>query len=66
MTIQNHPLPLQRYLVRVGHNQITVVCRTAAEAIASAKAQLRREFPRFWDVISGLADNRFQVQKLES
>ncbi|MHC2071000.1 hypothetical protein ACYFX5_26305 [Bremerella sp. T1] len=53
------------YLVRVGHNQITVVCQTAAEAIERAKKQLRRDFPRLWDVIGSLSENKFVVEELD-
>ncbi|PQO30348.1 hypothetical protein DTL21_23605 [Bremerella cremea] len=54
-----------RYLVRVGHNQVTVVCQTAAEAIQRAKTQLRHDFPRLWDVISSLSESKFEVQDLD-
>ncbi|PQO42470.1 hypothetical protein [Blastopirellula marina] len=54
-----------RYLVRVGHNQMTVVCQTAAEAIQRAKAQLRQEFPRMWDVINALSESKFEVKDLD-
>ena len=54
-----------RYLVRVGHNQVTVVCQTAAEAIQRAKTQLRREFPRMWDVINALSESKFEVKDLD-
>ncbi|MBA2113945.1 hypothetical protein [Bremerella alba] len=60
----NHETP-HTYLVRVGHNQITVVCQTAAEAIVRAKQQLRRDFPRMWDVISSLSESKFEVQELD-
>jgi len=64
MIPQSHAL--HPFLVQVGHNQVTVVCHTAKEAIDRAKRQLRSEFPRMWDVINSLADNRFEVTQLDA
>lgn len=64
-TVDLNPEMPHRFLVRVGHNQVTVVCQTAAEAIERAKQQLRRDFPRLWDVIGALSESKFEVQELD-
>ncbi len=50
------------YRVKLGHTEVTVLARTAAEAIENARQQLATEMPRFYDVISSLAPTRFEVQ----
>ncbi|GAA4437773.1 MULTISPECIES: hypothetical protein [Bremerella] len=64
-TADLNPEMPHRFLVRVGHNQVTVVCQTAAEAIVFAKKQLRRDLPRLWDVISSLSESKFEVRDLD-
>lgn len=58
--------PPHRYLVQVGHNQVIVVCATAAEAVGRARKQLCSDFPRLWDVISKLSENKFKVREVPS
>lgn len=66
MNLEPNSLPLHRFLVCVGHNQVTVVCQNAAEAVDRAKRQLRRDFPRLWDVINSLSDSKFDVRQLDT
>ncbi len=50
-----------KYHVRVGHTQTTVVCGTPDEAIRLARQRLSEEMPRLWDVIHRIADKDFRV-----
>ena len=50
-----------KYRVRVGHTQTTVVCGTRDEAIRLARQRLRDDMPRLWDVIQLIADKDFRV-----
>ncbi|MEX1042824.1 MAG: hypothetical protein WDZ51_19480 [Pirellulaceae bacterium] len=66
MNGDTHTDPSHRYLVQVGHNQVIVVCATAAEAIGRARKQLCSDFPRLWDVISKLSETKFEVREVPS
>jgi len=66
MNGDTHNDPPHRYLVQVGHNQVIVVCATAAEAVGRARKQLCSDFPRLWDVISKLSETKFEVREVPS
>jgi len=53
------PLP---YEVTVGFSSVQVTGRNREEAIEEARRELGRQLPRLYDVIRGLADNRFRVE----
>jgi hypothetical protein len=46
----------------VGHHEIHIKARDAAEAILLARRQLGRELPRLYDVIRNLTSTQFQVE----
>ena len=50
-----------KYHVRLGHAQTTVVCGTRDEAVRLARQRLSVEMPRLWDVIHSIADKDFRV-----
>lgn len=54
---------LSSYRIRVGHWETRVAARNAAEAIEVARRQLAREFPRLYDLIQALSDQRFQIER---
>ena len=53
---------LTRFRVEVGHSQVIVLARDAAEAVREARLALGRDMPRLWDVIHQLDDGQFVVQ----
>ena len=53
------------FCVRVGHEQIVVWGVDASAALEEARRRLCLELPRMWDVIQGLADDRFEVTLLD-
>ncbi|MGE0535511.1 MAG: hypothetical protein AB7O68_11100 [Pirellulales bacterium] len=53
---------LTRFRVEVGHSQVIVLARDAAEAVREARAALGRDMPRLWDIIHRLDDQQFVVQ----
>lgn len=55
---------LHKYQVSVGHASVIVQSNSPVDAIRMAREKLCRDFPRLWDVISKLADSRFQVLDL--
>jgi len=57
----NNSRPLLEYEVSVGHMRVVVHGNTQEEAILNARMKMSRELPRMWDVIHGLAANRFDV-----
>ena len=59
MTTDNRPL--LTYRVRIGHHNVRILARDAAEAIEITRRQLAHELPRLYDVIRNLAETRFQV-----
>ncbi|MEX2310550.1 MAG: hypothetical protein WD738_23485 [Pirellulales bacterium] len=60
MTLENQPL--KTYQIRVGHWEIRLKARDAAEAIELARRHMARELPRLYDVIRNLTAARFQVE----
>ena len=50
------------YRVRLGLNEVTVNGNSVMDAITQARRQLALELPRFYDVISKLEANRFEVR----
>ncbi len=60
MTIENQPL--KSYRIRVGHWEIRLKARDAAEAIELARRQMARELPRLYDVIQNLTAAHFRVE----
>jgi len=60
MTTDNRTLVT--YRVRVGHHELRVKARDAAEAVEVARRQLARELPRLYDVIRKLTESQFQVE----
>jgi hypothetical protein len=52
---------LNVYRVRVGHFEIIVKATSSEEAIAFARRQLALDMPRFYDIIRGLDQTRFEV-----
>jgi hypothetical protein len=61
MTTDNRPL--LNFRVRVGHHEFRIRARDAGEAIEITRRQLAHELPRLYDVISKLAETRFQVER---
>ncbi len=55
-------LEQETYEVYVGLARVRVEAKSHDEAIAAAKQAFCREMPRLWDVICGLAPQRFVVQ----
>ncbi|MCC9608206.1 hypothetical protein LOC68_01150 [Blastopirellula sp. JC732] len=53
-----------KYQVSVGHTSVIVQSNSPTDAIRAAREKMCRDFPRLWDVISKLADSRFQVLDL--
>lgn len=53
-----------RYEVRVGLARVRVEGRTPNEAVEQARRQLSLDMPRLYDVIYGLAQERFEVERL--
>jgi hypothetical protein len=60
------PPATQPYSVRVGHHEVAVEAECIDDAIAQARRQLCDELPRLWDVIAGLDDVRFEVERQEA
>ena len=58
----DHQASKKVYHVHVGHFQLKLVCRDEAEAIRLARRRLRDEFPRLWDVVQNLRDERFRIR----
>jgi len=54
-----------RYLVRVGHNSVTVDGHSRAEAIRQARIRMSLDLPRLYDVIHALEDQSFVVTQIE-
>ena len=54
-----------RYLVRVGHNSVTVDGHSRAEAIRRARIRMSLDLPRLYDVIHSLEDQCFVVTQVE-
>jgi hypothetical protein len=61
MSYRQQPL-LTRFRVEVGHSQVIVLARDAAEAVREARLAFGRDMPRLWDVINRLDDGQFVVQ----
>ena len=57
----NASKPLLEYVVCVGHMRVVVRGRSHGDAIEQARRKLSQDMPRLWDVIHGLAANRFEV-----
>jgi hypothetical protein len=57
-----YQVPLQQFVVRVGHWEVRVKARDSEEAIRLARSQMARELPRLYDVIRTLTAARFQVE----
>jgi hypothetical protein len=60
MTTDNRTLVT--YRVRVGHHELRVKARDAAEAVEVARRQLARELPQLYDIICKLTESQFQVE----
>ena len=56
------PPRLTRFRVEVGHSQVIVLARDAAEAVREARLAFGRDMPRLWDVINRMDDGQFVVQ----
>ena len=53
-----------RYEVRVGLARVQVEGRSPNEAVEQARRKLSLDMPRLYDVIYGLAQERFEVERL--
>ena len=53
-----------KYVVTIGHIQVSVDASTPDEAIQVARQTLCDSSPRLWDVIQSVDDSRFQVSLL--
>jgi hypothetical protein len=47
--------------VKLGHLEVTVKANDPKDALVRARVMLRDQLPRLWDVITSLADDRFEV-----
>ncbi len=56
-------ISLNVYRVKVGHFEIIVKAASSEEAIALARRQLALDMPRFYDIIRGLDQTRFEVRQ---
>lgn len=56
------PPRLTRFRVEVGHSQVIVLARDAAEAVREARLAFGRDMPRLWDVLNRMEDGQFVVQ----
>jgi hypothetical protein len=52
------------YRVEVGHHSVVVESASPEGAIEAARARLRTELPRLWDVIQKLTPEKFVVSRL--
>jgi hypothetical protein len=51
----------KKYEVKLGHLEVTVKANDPKDALVRARVMLRDQLPRLWDVITSLADDRFEV-----
>ncbi|MFT5525190.1 MAG: hypothetical protein ACI9G1_001370 [Pirellulaceae bacterium] len=49
------------YQVKLGYSEVIVEAPNATVALLRARSALRDQSPRLWDVITSLADDRFEV-----
>ena len=61
--MHNQETMINVYRVKVGHAEVIVKAASAEEAIAFARRQLALEMPRFYDIIRGLDNTKFEVRQ---
>ncbi len=57
-------LQTQLFRVQLGNLQLLIQSASEQEALRAAREQWRVEFPRLWDIISELPDQRFAIERL--
>ena len=61
--MHNQETMINVYRVKVGHAEVIVKATSSEEAIAFARRKLALEMPRFYDIIRGLDNTKFEVRQ---